>query len=335
MSQPANAPGQDLPAEHSLFVPPLPIQRLRFTLRMAAPVRLPAWPGSALRGLLGHGLRRTVCVTGQRDCDACLLKTRCLYTRFFDVHVGLAEACCGRGAVPHPWVLDVASPSPRMLAAGDRLAFHLVLIGEEAAEQLPYLVHALERAGHRGLGPSNAPFTLAMVEQETVLGLGGWRTLYEAGSNGMRTLTPVDVTPLPAAGFWRLHLVSPLRFKRRGRLVGPREFEPVHVWQLLRDRWTGLVACFGASADGVPADLLSSLPAEALSVVSLQWRDWTRYSSRQRTRMQLGGLVGSLRVDSDVLDRAWPWLWLGQWLHLGKQTTMGLGQYRLLPEGAA
>ncbi len=335
MNQPAAAHGRDLPAERPSFVSPLPLQRLRFTLRMAAPVRLPAWPGSALRGLLGHGLRRTVCVTGQRDCGACLLRTHCLYTRFFDVHVGLADACCSRGAVPHPWVLDVPWPSPRALAAGDRLAFHLMLIGDEAAGQLPYLVHALERAGQRGLGPGNAPFTLTAVDQETVLGLGGWRTLYEAGGEGMEALASVDVTPPPAAGSWRLHLVSPLRFKRHGRLVGPREFEPVHLWRLLRDRWAGLQACFAAMVDGLPADVWSSLPAEALSVEALQWRDWTRYSSRQRTRMQLGGLVGSLRVDAGAAGAVWPWLWLGQWLHLGKQTTMGLGQYRLLPEGRA
>ena len=327
-------PEADSAAPQPRFALPLPIQRLRFTVQMDAPVRLPAWPGSALRGLLGHGLRRTVCVTGQRDCGGCLLKTRCLYTRFFDVHLGLAGACCDRGAIPHPWVLDLASLPSRSLAAGDRLAFHMVLIGEEAAGQLPYLVHALERAGQRGLGPHNAPFRVVTVEQETVLGVGGWHALYEAGNAQLAPLADVDVTPPPAHGHWTLQLVSPLRFKRRGRLVGPAEFTPDHLWQLLQDRWARLQACFGAG-EGAAEGTWSPPPAEALSVISLQWRDWTRYSSRQRTRMQLGGLVGSLRVDADALGGAWPWLWLGQWVHLGKQTTMGLGQYRLLPEGSA
>jgi CRISPR/Cas system endoribonuclease Cas6 (RAMP superfamily) len=25
----------------------------------------------------------------------------------------------------------------------------------------------------------------------------------------------------------------------------------------------------------------------------------------------------------------WPWLWLGQWLHIGKNATMGMGGYTM------
>jgi CRISPR/Cas system endoribonuclease Cas6 (RAMP superfamily) len=31
----------------------------------------------------------------------------------------------------------------------------------------------------------------------------------------------------------------------------------------------------------------------------------------------------------DALAPLMPWLWLGQWLHAGKNATMGLGKYRL------
>ena len=54
-------------------------------------------------------------------------------------------------------------------------------------------------------------------------------------------------------------------------------------------------------------------------------------SSRQRQEMTLGGVLGrwTLSGDSAVLAQLWPWLWLGQWLHLGKNATVGLGGYRL------
>ena len=63
----------------------------------------------------------------------------------------------------------------------------------------------------------------------------------------------------------------------------------------------------------------------------LRWFDWTRYSSRQQQEMALGGVVGQwhLHTNADTLEQLWPWLWLGQWLHVGKNASFGLGGYRL------
>jgi hypothetical protein len=44
--------------------------------------------------------------------------------------------------------------------------------------------------------------------------------------------------------------------------------------------------------------------------------------------MTLGGVVGPWRLEGD-LGPLLPWLQLGQWLHLGKNATMGLGGYGL------
>lgn len=47
--------------------------------------------------------------------------------------------------------------------------------------------------------------------------------------------------------------------------------------------------------------------------------------------MTLGGVLGTwaLRGDADTLAQIYPWLWLGQWLHVGKNASMGLGGYTL------
>jgi hypothetical protein len=44
--------------------------------------------------------------------------------------------------------------------------------------------------------------------------------------------------------------------------------------------------------------------------------------------MILGGVVGDWRLAGDLAELL-PWLWLGQWLHAGKETTMGMGMYAL------
>ena len=60
----------------------------------------------------------------------------------------------------------------------------------------------------------------------------------------------------------------------------------------------------------------------------LRWFDWGRYSQRQQQEMQLGGLLGSVQLQGDLAPFA-PLLHQGQWLHVGKNATMGLGGYRL------
>ena len=101
-----------------------------------------------------------------------------------------------------------------------------------------------------------------------------------------------------------------------------------HVADLLR-RIT-LLAEFHADRAGlVPdvhalvrhADTLAHQPA-------LRWQDWSRYSSRQQQEMTLGGVVGAWTLEGDLAPLL-PWLWLGQWLHVGKNATMGMGGYHL------
>jgi hypothetical protein len=57
----------------------------------------------------------------------------------------------------------------------------------------------------------------------------------------------------------------------------------------------------------------------------LQWRDWRRFSARQGREMTLGGLLGQWVIEGE-LDEVMPWLWLGQFVHAGKNATFGLGQ---------
>ena len=80
-----------------------------------------------------------------------------------------------------------------------------------------------------------------------------------------------------------------------------------------------------------PAMLAAVVPTLSDDRRGLRWRDWSRYSGRQKQEMNLGGVTGAwtLRADPAALAPFLPWLRLGQWLHLGKNTTMGLGGYRL------
>jgi hypothetical protein len=80
------------------------------------------------------------------------------------------------------------------------------------------------------------------------------------------------------------------------------------------------------------AQHIRNLSESLTDTQDLHWFDWTRYSSRQQQEMTLGGVLGNwtLHGAPDVLAEIYPWLWLGQWLHVGKNASMGLGKYHLV-----
>ncbi len=51
------------------------------------------------------------------------------------------------------------------------------------------------------------------------------------------------------------------------------------------------------------AGLLRHAESIPIAKRALHWREWTRYSSRQNEKLQMGGLVGSFALAGAALDR--------------------------------
>ena len=297
--------------------------RLRWTLRFARAFDAPLYLGSALRGLLGHGLRHSVCVTRLKTCSGCALVDSCVYTELFEPTSRTA------GWARAPYVLSVPNTQGRHYSWDDVLIFEMSLLLPHE-RQLPYLVQGFKAGGRLGLGPNNTGFEVVDLAVLQTLGRGDWRSLYDGTElAGDATTVAIQVPPCPERVF--LEWGTPWRLKRRGHFVGPGQFSTALLLESLLYRFFELVG------ERPPKQLLEKARDTAMDADGkLEWQDWARYSSRQKTRMQVGGLMGSITLSGGDLASWWPLLWLGQWLHLGKFTSMGLGRYRLsaasLPE---
>lgn len=307
------------------------LTRVRFEIEAAEPLRLPAYPGSAWRGLLGHSLRRTVCVTRQPTCAGCLLQGTCAYSVFFESPPPNPQTATRYTALPHPFVLDVDASAEREVARGAPLPLGMTLIGP-AIDLLPYLIQTLERAGQRGLGSHGGRFALCRVLAEEGLGSDQWRPVFDADSREYRRLVspPPGGTPPAPTGPIRIDFQTPMRIKRHGHFVGAAEIEPGDLIRNLLARLSSLAAFYGPADAPYDWTGLADLGSDLLLTnKELTWSDWTRYSSRQGTTMQMGGLVGTLTLAGAGVPSLWTALWLGQWTHVGKGTSFGLGKYRV------
>jgi len=306
------------------------IARYKLTLSPEQAMPLNEYTGSAWRGLLGHGLRRVSCLTRMKHCDNCQLQQQCVYSQIFETRA--AEG--GRfQSKPHPFVIEAPARGRRVIAAGDSLDIGLILFGQ-AQSSLPFLIQAIRESGQRGLGKTHVPFSLVSARQEARLGADTWQEIYDAEQRELHgvSTSPLIIPAVPEQAI--ITIETPMRIKQKGRLVGPREFAPDVFSRQLYRRCQDLSHFYGEDSEHLHTKL--SLPVTrsqqaAQSHSRVQWQDWTRYSSRQQTRMQMGGITGVLSLDGEILAHWWPLLWYGQWLHLGKATSMGLGQYRILP----
>lgn len=74
--------------------------------------------------------------------------------------------------------------------------------------------------------------------------------------------------------------------------------------------------------------LIEHAAAVRLIKDSTRWVDWERYSSRQDSKMNLGGVMGRAVYKGD-LDKFIPILRLGELVHVGKGAVFGMGKYRM------
>ncbi len=310
----------------------LPVGRLVFSLRLEADARFPEYLGSMLRGAFGHALKKVCCVLRTAACENCPLETRCVYRTVFETPVPEAEDKNFHQTkfLPHPYVVSPLPGDRAAWARGDNFEFELVVIGK-ALEQLPYLACAVQELGRMGLGKGFTPFTLTGIFR---LGLDdGQRTpVFDPATSKLlpEAETPVDFSaPAPAPGAEVLvTLLTPLRIKSAGQLLATLTV-PDFLTALVR-RLHVLLKIHAGPGHPYP-DLAALAPLLRLARANLAWRDWERYSNRQQARMKLGGLMGSFTLSGPLLPALWPMLTVGAVVHVGKNTSFGLGRFCVTP----
>ena len=325
----------------------LPLARYRFTTRVQQPLTLPDYAGSLLRGQFGAALRHVACMTRQPTCPGCPLIPSCPYTRIFESPPPPkgSHALQDFSQIPNPYIIEPPASGARVLDADDDLVFHLVLVGH-ATQQLALIIFALQRALSQGLTRQRVPVDLLQVD--LVDAAGGTQPVWMIEPQTLRDhLAEVSLTDIKtiAGGAYpirdrgqkdheiTLNIQTPMRLQQQGRPLGIGQLTPHALIATLARRVALLMEFHAGPASpwGEAARAVSHLAGQLTDRQELHWFDWTRYSSRQQQSMTLGGVLGrwTLQGEADTLAHIRPWLWLGQWLHVGKNATMGLGQYQL------
>jgi hypothetical protein len=273
---------------------------MRVTLVSGQRAALPEYLGSTLRGVVGHAAR------GDRNA--------------YDNLYNSKAARGGSQDIVNPYII---TPPPMRAAPyeeGEELTFMVSLLGD-ASKMAGPLVEALKKLRDYGLGASRYPFLLAKVTHEA-----DRRVIWE---DGVYYPSAAQGAALP----WRelrdvrrvaVRTLTPLRIRRNGELIDQVDF-PTVIRNITR-RVEAIATRYGGWADTLEIERIQALTADVSTVFSdLHMASLERLPSQPKEKMNFQGLMGEVRFEGDITPFV-PWLFAARTLHIGRNTTFGMGR---------
>lgn len=315
----------------------LRIARYRFVLEAEEQgLDMPPFKSSAFRGGFGQVFKSLTCKHPGIECSDCEIQHSCPYVYVFETKPPTDSKVLKKFEnVPRPYVIVTSFEDQKTrFSEGERLSFELLVFGDAIA-YVPFFIYSFERLGDVGIGKQRRSYHLVRVEAlDVVNGLAF--QVYEGNSRRIHqhdyALKGSEIEArADKVGGQRgvtVKFETPLRLKWKGAYTDDPQF---HL--LIRNavRRVSSLLYFHHGGKELPLDYTELFRrAESVELVknTTHWVDWERYSARQETKMQFGGMIGEAVYQGDVGEFL-PWLIAAEMLHVGKQTAFGLGKISL------
>jgi len=310
-----------------------PLSVFRFYFDPLEEIHLPPYKGSTFRGGFGTVFKKVVCVNREEECKNCLLNARCPYCYVFETPRD-EETDFISTHLPHPYVLEPPLENKCLYLPGEVFSINLILFGK-AIDYLPYFLFVMEELGRNGIGKGRGRFLLQRVENLSHPSDVQGRTVFEAKSRRIfgeiliRTFLDIsNEVPSNTGQTLILHFLTPCRITYKNRLATPCDFNFLVLMKNLLRR-IHLLGVHGGSGMRIDYEtLLAQAEDVRIEENGLCWYDWERYSARQQSRMKFGGFKGKVAFKGEISPFL-PYIKWGEYLHIGKETSFGLGKYTM------
>lgn len=279
--------------------------------------QLPPYLGSTIRGVIGHRLREKVCQFPGVKCHQCTIAMKCSYALHF---------CSpgNEGGAVNPYVIRPLVRDKVQWQEGERLMFEITLIGR-TAEQAAFFIEALQADKLLRWGAVRMPFRLVQIidpHSGSLIWNNGEAWLHHCRPE------PLSVEERPARN-------AMLRFDSPLRLLVGRQLRLSLSFADLIQSLSRRLALLSQAYTGYKVEWNEALMLEAATevrIVANQWRkvDFQRYSMNRPygDKLDLPAIEGWVRYEGDLTPFT-PLLAAGERLHVGKNATIGFGQYRV------
>lgn len=285
----------------------LSITQLKFTFTVLSGGKVNEFLGSSIRGALGRALKESVCnADKETKCIDCFYKSRCAYTQLFEplrCNFKISSSkLSSQNQIPAPLVVRV--DSHQTLSKGELFSFNLTIMRQLLPEEKQLLLSCFTAFTLF----SKTPIKLRLSNIEQIMPFS-W----------------ID-TQLPLT----IKFKSPLQIKLKGKTLKSSTFELTAFLLTLIRRVVTLSLFYGESIPEQQEALWrGAIKNVALTNKALTDITWNRYSFKQQRSVPMQGVFGNVELTGKGVEVLLPLLQLGEQIHVGKGSFMGLGSYLL------
>ncbi|MDY0365870.1 MAG: CRISPR system precrRNA processing endoribonuclease RAMP protein Cas6 [Arcobacteraceae bacterium] len=267
----------------------------KITIRINTQHKPPFFIGSALRGAFGYALKKITCINPQYVCDGCFAKESCLYYEFYEEKNSF-----------HKYRFDFR-------LAMEQYEFDYYLF-DDATSKLPYIISSfIKMLKDYGLGKDGVKFDDFDIYINDIL-----------ATNGSEIKLPKEYVKVfkidEIYSDVYLELITPLRIKKENRFLRTDDIE---LSDIVNSTYQRQMRLLGRGFKKFPYQIKGEIVEK-----NLKYQELTRSSNRQKTLMNLGGIMGNMTI-RNLNKESFEVLKLAELLAVGKQSVFGLGKIKI------
>lgn len=267
----------------------------KLTIKINSGEKPPYFVGSQLRGAFGYALKKVTCINPKYNCIDCFATTSCLYYEFYEER-----------NTYHKFRFDFN-------LALEKYEFNFYLF-DSAVEKLPYILSAfINMLKENGLGKDKIKFDDFDIFIND-----------ELATNKGNITIPKDYIKIfeinSLAKNIQIEFETPLRIKKENRFLRDDEIE---LSTLINSTYQRQMKLLNRDFKKFPYQIQGDIIEK-----NLRYKELTRASNRQKTTMNIGGLIGTMTI-KNINKECYEVLKLAELLAIGKQTVFGLGKIKV------
>ncbi len=305
----------------------------RFVLKLTTPIKLPAYSGASFRGVFSETFKSMTCKFPGEKCTVCLQRSECPYYQIIENSDELSSLKLNRFRnPPKPFIIELPiQAKSEFLETGQELPINLILFGK-ILNYFPYFVINLKEMGKIGIDHGNGKYFLKRIEGINLVS-GEIKELYSfmnekiINENVSFYLTDfLQHNQLKNQLLKKIviEFVSPTRIKSTGAFGNPLGFK-IFI-QTILTRITNIAYSYCEQTKLLNfRDLVNHASRIEIRSES-KITDEKSTAAADKVKMFLGGYLGKI-VYQGELNQFWPWLKVGELIHVGKNCAFGLGKF--------
>jgi len=250
----------------------------------------PYFIGSQLRGALGYALKKVTCINPSFKCENCFAQNSCLYYSFYEEKNSF-----------HKYRFDFELGKEYY-----NFSFYLF---DTATEKLPYIISAFN------MMLTQIGFTKDKITFEKFDMFVNDRLINKDGNISLPqdyVKTFVIDSSCPDI---TLQFITPLRIKKENKFIRDDNIELKDIINSIYQRQMQLL---GKKYRKFPYEIKGDIIKK-----DIRYKELTRKSNRQKTIMNLGGIMGQLEIKG-LSKECYEILKVGELIGVGKSTVFGL-----------